>query len=376
MDLKTPIKEAGSIYKKYAGRLEKLGINNLEDFLYHVPFRYEDFSIISKIGEAQAGETVTIQGTVIEIKNEYTKRWKRLQKAKVADETGTLDIIWFNQPYLINVIRKGDKISLSGKVDWYLHKLLMQTPEFEIITNGQNTIHTGRLIPVYPETRGVSSKWLRRQIYKTIKEDKQNLIEYFPDSIIENNDLMGLRDSIEQVHFPKTISDARKAKHRLTFDELFFLNLSSIQRRSLWGKNLKSNPFSIAKFKKNIEEFWAKLPFTLTSAQQKAVREIFADLAGKKPMNRLLEGDVGSGKTVVSAIAMYLAHLNGFQSVLMAPTEILAHQHFNTISTLLSPLGLEVGLRTASNKKKLKFDILIGTHALIHKGVDFENLGL
>ena len=248
MDLKTPIKEAGSIYKKYAGRLEKLGINNLEDFLYHVPFRYEDFSIISKIGEAQAGETVTIQGTVIEIKNEYTKRWKRLQKAKVADETGTLDIIWFNQPYLINVIRKGDKISLSGKVDWYLHKLLMQTPEFEIITNGQNTIHTGRLIPVYPETRGVSSKWLRRQIYKTIKEDKQNLIEYFPDSIIENNDLMGLRDSIEQVHFPKTISDARKAKHRLTFDELFFLNLSSIQRRSLWGKNLKSNPFSIAKF--------------------------------------------------------------------------------------------------------------------------------
>src|SRR3989344_4724582 len=227
MDLKTPIKEAGSIYKKYAGRLEKLGINNLEDFLYHVPFRSEDFSIISK---------------------------------------------------------------------------------------GQNTIHTGRLIPVYPETRGVSSKWLRRQIYKTIKEDKQNLIEYFPDSIIENNYLMGLRDSIEQVHFPKTISDARKAKHRLTFDELFFLNLSSIQRRSLWGKNLKSNPFSIAKFKKNIEEFWAKLPFTLTSAQQKAVREIFADLAGKKPMNRLLEGDVGSGKTVVSAIAMYLAHLNGFQS--------------------------------------------------------------
>ena len=375
MDLKTPIKEAGSIYKKYAARLEKLGINNLEDFLYHVPFRYEDFSIISKIGEAQAGETVTIQGTVIEIKNEYTKRWKRLQKAKVADETGTLDIIWFNQPYLINVIRKGDKISLSGKVDWYLHKLLMQTPEFEIITNGQNTIHTGRLIPVYPETRGVSSKWLRRQIYKTIKEDKQNLIEYFPDSIIENNDLMGLRDSIEQVHFPKTISDARKAKHRLTFDELFFLNLSSIQRRSLWGKNLKSNPFSIAKFKKNIEEFWAKLPFTLTSAQQKAVREIFADLAGKKPMNRLLEGDVGSGKTVVSAIAMYLAHLNGFQSVLMAPTEILAHQHFNTISNLLSPFEVKVGLATGSKKTKGNH-ILIGTHAVLSKNIQFDKLGL
>lgn len=384
MDLQTPIKNAGTIYRKYANRLEKLGIINLGDFLYHIPFRYEDFSMISKIARIQVGETVTIQGTVTEIKNEYTKKWKKLQKAQVADETGTIDIIWFNQPYLVNVIRKNDRISLSGKIDWYIHKLVMQSPEFEIVNNGQPTIHTGKLVPVYPETRGVSSKWLRRQIYKIIKEHKQKILEYFPDSVIKSNDLMGLRDSIEHIHFPKNLFDNKKARHRFAFDELFFLNLRSTIRRFNWEKNLKGNPFSIARFKKNIEEFWAKLPFVLTNAQKRAVREIFADLAGKKPMNRLLEGDVGSGKTVVSAIVMYLAYLNGLQSVLMAPTEILAQQHYNTISNLLSPFGIRIGLATGSKKigikkknhKSNEFDILVGTHAVLSNKVSFDKLGL
>ena len=386
MDLQEKVKEASGIYKTYSKRLEKLGINIFEDFLYHIPFRYEDYSIISKISEIQRGEIVTIQGTVMDIKNEFTKNWKRLQKAKIADETGAIDIIWFNQPFLVNVIHKGDRISLSGKIDWYMHTLVMQSPEYEITLNNTNsytnyheTIHTGRLVPIYPETRGVSSKWLRRQIFNIIRDNKQNILEYLPYSIIDDNNLLELKDSIEQIHFPKTIEDSNKARQRLSFDELFLLQLKAMRRRFEWEKKLIGHPFSISKFKKNIQEFWAKLPFMLTNAQKRSVREIFADLANKKPMNRLLEGDVGSGKTVVSAIAMYLAHLNGYQSVLMAPTEILAQQHYNTISNLLSPFGVKVALLTGSKKLKienLKLKILVGTHAVLSKHIQFDKLGL
>ncbi len=352
MDLQTTILEAGNIYKKYASRLEKLDIKTLEDFLFHIPFRYEDYSLISKIGNVQAGEIVTIQGTVAEIKNELTKSWKRLQKAKVQDETGTIDIIWFNQPYLINVIRKGDNISLSGKIDWYLHKIVLQSPEYEVTTNYHEAIHTGRLVPVYPETRGVSSKWLRRQIYKILQDNKQKLIEYLPYSIIKDNDLIGLQNSLEQIHFPKTSRYIDQSRQRLAFDELFLMQLSAHKRRTDWGKTLKGYSFSITKFRGNIEQFWEKLPFELTNSQKKAVSDIFRDLVSNRPMNRLLEGDVGSGKTVVSAIAMYLAYLNDYQSVFMAPTEILAQQHYNTISQLLSPFGVKVDLVTGSKKVK------------------------
>ncbi len=362
----------------YARRLEKLNIKILEDFLYHIPLRYDDFSLISKINKVQPGEIVTIQGTVSEINNEFTKNFKRLQKAEIADDTGTIEVVWFNQPYLVNVIRKNDKIALSGKIDWFLKKIVMQSPEYEILNNSQ-AIHTGRLVPVYPQTRGISSKWLRRQVHKLINENKDRLIEYLPDSIISSHFLMGINDAIEQIHFPEKIENSVKSRERLSFDELFLLQLSSIQRKANWNRNLTGNPYSIDKFKEKIKKFWSKLPFTLTNAQKRAVGEIFKDLSQKKPMNRLLEGDVGSGKTVVSAIAMYLSFLNGFQSVLMAPTEILALQHYSTISKLLSPLGIKVGLATGSKKLSTfnsQFSILVGTHAVLEKGINFEKLGL
>lgn len=378
MDLQTPIREAGRIYKMYASRLEKLGIKTVEDFLYHIPFRYDDYSIISKIGQVQVGETVTIQGTVTEIKNEYTKNWKKLQKAKIKDETGEIEVIWFNQLFLVKVIHVGNKISLSGKIDWFAHRLVMQSPEYEIIYNENNTIHTGRLVPVYPETRGISSKWLRRQIYKIIQEYKHNLLEYIPYSIINYHTLMELNEAIEQIHFPKSLDYSEKARYCLSFIELFLVQLSALRKKIEWEQQIMGNSFSITKFKKRIEEFWQKLPFELTNAQKKAVREIFQDLAGKKPMNRLLEGDVGSGKTVVSAIAMYLSYLNGCQSMVMAPTEILANQHYHTISKLLSPLDVKVGLITSSNKNKKiqNIDIFVGTHALLYRQIDIKNLGL
>ncbi|MBI2430453.1 MAG: ATP-dependent DNA helicase RecG [Candidatus Levybacteria bacterium] len=376
MDLQTPISNAGRFYKMYAHRLEKLGIITLEDFLYHIPSRYENYSLISRINELQAGEIVTIQATVTEIKNEFTKNGKRLQKAKVEDGTGEIDVIWFNQPFLINVIRKGDLLSLSGKVDWFSRRLVLQSPEYETINDDSPTIHTGRFVPIYPETKGVSSKWLRRQIYKTLQEYRQNLLEYIPDSIIQRNNFYAFSEAIEKAHFPKNLEEARKARERLAFDELFLLQLAALKRRSIWEKQLVGHHFTITTFQKQIEEFWEKLPFELTNAQKKAVKDIFADLASKKPMNRLLEGDVGSGKTVVSAIAMYIAHLNGFQSVLMAPTEILVLQHYQTISKLLEPFGVKVGLRTGAHKGKDEADILVGTHAVLSDEINFKKLGL
>jgi ATP-dependent DNA helicase RecG len=374
MNLQAPITTAGRIYKMYSRRLEKLGIQNFEDFLYHIPFRYDDFSLISKINRVQPGEIVTIQGTVSEINNEFTKNFKRLQKAEIADETGTIEVIWFNQPYLTKVIHKNDKIALSGEINWFSKKLVMQSPEYEII-NISEAIHTGRLVPVYPETRGVTSKWLRRQIYRLIKENQ--FIEHLPDSIINNHGLIEINEAIEQIHFPKTINNAEESRQRLAFDELFLLQLSAMYRKLNWNKNLISNPFLITKFKNEAEKFLKKLPFNLTNAQKKVVQEIFKDLALDKPMNRLLEGDVGSGKTVVSAIAMYTSFLNGFQSVLMAPTEILAQQHYKVISDLLTPFKIKVGLATGSQKTKIKnFDVMVGTHAVLEKGINFDKLGL
>ncbi len=379
MNLQAPIASAGRIYKLYARRLEKLGIRTFEDFLYHIPSRYDDFSLISKINRVQPGEVVTIQGTVSEINNEFTRNFKRLQKAEIADNTGTIEVVWFNQPYLTKVIHAQDNISLSGKIDWFLRKLVMQSPDYEIITNSP-TIHTGRIVPVYPETRGITSKWLRRQVYNLLENNKDQFSEYLPDSIIRENALITIKDAIKQIHFPKSAENAQKSRQRLAFDELFLLQLSAMHRKLNWNKNLTSSPFSINEFKNKIDNFLKKLPFTLTNAQKRVVEEIFNDLSKSKPMNRLLEGDVGSGKTVVSAIAMYLSFLNGFQSVLMAPTEILAQQHYKTISQLLSPFGIKVDLVTGSKKLKiknlkLKIDVLIGTHAVLEKGISFDKLG-
>jgi len=210
-----------------------------------------------------------------------------------------------------------------------------------------------------------------------INENKNQFNEHLPDSTITDHSLTTISEAIEQIHFPKSLKNIDKARHRLSFDELFLLQLSSMERKLNWNNNLISNPYSVGKFKDKINEFFDKLPFILTNAQKKVTEEIFKDLAQTKPMNRLLEGDVGSGKTVVSAIAMHLSFLNGFQSVLMAPTEILAQQHYKTISQLLTPFKIRIGLATGSQKTKIKdCDVLVGTHAVLEKGINFDKLGL
>lgn len=373
--IKTDIRSLPGVYKRYAAPLEKLGIITLEDFLYHIPFRYDDFTTLSKISELQAGETVTIRGKVKDIKNQYTRGRITIQRAKVEDESGIIEIVWFNQPYLTKNIKIEDFISLSGKVNEKAGKLQFTSPDYEIGEN--NFIHTGRLVPIYPETRGVSSKWIRRQIFRILLENRKEIVDYLPNEIKTNNQLTGLYESLSKIHFPDNNEDVEVSRDRLSFDELFTTQLAANVRKQEWNESLQSESFDATKYKKEIDNLIKNLPFKLTKAQVRAKDEIFKDLGRKKPMNRLLEGDVGSGKTVVAAISMYLAHLNGHQSALMAPTEILANQHYKTISELLNPLKIKVGIATGSKKDSLdKFDVLVGTHAVIHGDIKFKKLGL
>lgn len=369
------VAKASRSYKMYAKRLEKLGIFKLRDFLFHIPFRYEDYSLVSKIGQIQPGETVTLKGTVDEINNVYTRRYKTIQRAVISDETGSVNIMWFNQPFLTKAIKKGDKISVSGKVDLDKNTPILISPIYEVIFEDQ-TIHTGRLVPVYPETRGISSKWLRRQIFKLL-EDLNQVEEYLPDEFLEKNSLMEIKQALSRIHFPKNFEEEQKARERLSFDELLQIQLSVVTRKKEWEKEKVNKPWEIKKNENKIQNLIKSLPFELTNAQKKAIQDILNDFEKEKAMNRLLEGDVGSGKTVVAAIAIYEAYLNGFQSAFMAPTEILANQHFKTLTELLGKKGVGIELLTGSTKLKDKdFNLLVGTHALIHKKAEFKNLGL
>jgi len=427
--LTTKIADAGSIYKKYAPRLEKLGIFTFEDFLYHTPSRYDDFSQITKIGEAENGKAVSIRGTVLSMTNTYTRSRMVIQKAVVTDGTGTVDVTWFNQPFLTRQIKTNDIISLAGTIEQTGVKRTMLSPEFEILVNEeQDTIHTTGLVPVYHTTQGISSKWVRRQVHMLLKdfffhhseelkatsestaqqdsghhsspETAQTratiLHDHLPESVRQQYNFIDLQSALQKIHFPNDYEEIGKAKERLAFDELFLLQLQSLHRRHIWKESIQTQALSIDQ--KKIDQLVGALPFQLTDAQKRAVTTIFQDLQQTKPMNRLLQGDVGSGKTIVATIAMYIAVLNNKQAVLMAPTEILAEQHYKSIKNLLDPLGVKIELVTGSTKRikntksrikeKTKqtshnssfiihhSNVLIGTHALLYSKADFSNAGL
>ncbi|MCJ7792865.1 MAG: ATP-dependent DNA helicase RecG [Candidatus Marinimicrobia bacterium] len=377
MILATPVEQLPLIGPAYAKRLKKLGVTTVQDLLYHFPFRYLDYSLLSPIGKLQAGETVSLRGKVMAMKNEYTKKGRKIQKAVVADKSGEIQVIWFNQPFLIKTIMPGQEIGLSGKVDWFGRSLVLVSPEYEIFKEGpkKETIHTGRLVPLYHETYGISSKWLRSRIAPLVKKFVPGLKEFLPKQILTKHQLMEFNQALKNSHFPLNQKRADEAKKRFAFEELFLLQLAALQRKKSWQKQSLAFRFQLDQEK--ILQFSAQLPFELTLAQKRALREIFQDLEKDQPMNRLLEGDVGSGKTIVSAAAIYVAFLNHKQTALMAPTQILAQQHYQTLKQTLSPLGLKVALLIGAQKETATdFDCLVGTHALIYRRAQFKQLGL
>ena len=374
MDLNTPIGEAGLVYRLKNSALQRLNIFTVEDLLFHLPFRYEDFTNSVSIRNLKIGETSVVRGTVIDIKNEYTRRRFVLQKATITDGTGALSATWFNQSYITRIIHPGDEVGLVGKLGFFGKKPSFQIKEYEVLSQS-NGIHTTGLVPIYNETRGLSSKWLRNRIFDLLTKNKEYISEFLPEKELAKLHYKTLYESLYACHFPKNVEEAEIARNRLSFDELLLSHLAAIKRRDEWNHKNRGIPFKISEFDEKVIELVTSLPFTLTPGQLQAIKDIENDLAKDVPMNRLLEGDVGSGKTVVAAIAMHVTHLNGYQSVLMAPTEILANQHYTTLRNLFEPLGISVGLRTGSKKEEGR-DILVGTHALIQKSVDFEKLGL
>ncbi len=360
----------------------------LRDLFYHFPRRYNDFSKITRIIDLRAGASATAHGRIVDIKNIRT--WKKrmtITQAYLQDETASVKIIWFNQPYLIKSLKINDIINVSGKV--YLDKdLYFSNPAFEKVT-GQLR-HTGRIVPIYPETAGLSSRYLRYIIQLYLPVAKQ-INDWLPEPVKRSQRLLGLSDAISQVHFPTSLKNANQARQRLAFEGLFLLQTFVLsQKISRLKERAQAIPFN----KELIQNIVAKLPFKLTLSQKKAAWEIFQDIAKTQPMNRLLEGDVGSGKTVVAALAALENAKAGNQTAFMAPTEILAKQHFNTLSKILAGFNVKLGLVTGGEKKsnaKTKnvrnknnsalsiirnSDLVVGTHALVQEKISFKKLTL
>ena len=382
MNWDTPIKFVPMVGPVYQKRLLNLDIETLGDLLLHAPRHFEDYTRIVPVNQISLNETCTTIGSVEEIKNIFLRSGKQMQQAVIVDATGRMKCTWFNQPFILNVIKKGSLVAVSGKAELFGKELQLSSPDYELVREGKKLIHCGRLVPLYPQTAGVSSKWLRSRIAPLI-ESALITKDPLPADICSRNQLLPLASAVQKLHFPVTLIEHEQARKRLAFDELFIEQLRASLRRREWQTSKLRASLQIDK--EQIADFIQHLPFTLTKAQARCVNEILADLAKPCAMNRLLQGDVGSGKTVVAAITMYGAFLNKLATILMAPTEILARQHFNTLSAVLSPFGIQVGLQTGSSKsipnstKKTEngtFDVLIGTHAVLEKWVQLSQVGL
>ncbi|MCX7928270.1 MAG: ATP-dependent DNA helicase RecG [Patescibacteria group bacterium] len=373
MDLTTSVSELANVGEIYAKRLSKLGILTLEDLLMHVPFRYEDFTNIKKISTVKANENVTIHAKIESITNITTKRGRKAQLVIVFDETGKMQILWFNQPYILYALKTGSDFAFSGNAQWFNKKLTLFAPVYEPLSSKSESIHTGRIVPIYHTTNKINSKWIRTRIFHLLKNDFE---EFLPEDILKKHNLMDFTNAVKTVHFPEKSDNIENARKRLAFNEFFMQQIKWLMRAEDRKKFTISHKINIPK--SLYLNFVNSLPFKLTQSQERSIKEIFEDLKKKTPMNRLVEGDVGSGKTVVAGAAAFAAFTNGFQSVFMAPTQILAEQHYNTLSKLFAPYKGRVSLIT-STKKSIEMgrsDIFVGTHALIYKKIDFDKVAL
>ncbi|MCD6233229.1 ATP-dependent DNA helicase RecG [bacterium] len=418
MNLETPIKEIPKIGPFFLRKLQRMGIRKVKDILFHFPHRYENFSNIGPISKIQLNQTCCVLGKILEIRNSRT--WKKkmlLTQALIEDKSGAIKAVWFNQPYLNKVLKKGDNVCFAGKVSLEKDGLYLSNPAYEKITSPQdlsNLTHTGRIVPVYPETEGLSSRWFRYILKPLLLTFKNKIPETLPQHIIDKFNLLPIEQAIWQIHFPDSLKLAEKARNRFSFEELFLIELFVLRERL---RLRKEKAISIPPNIEITREFVKSLPFKLTNAQRKAAWQILKDLEKTNPMSRLLEGDVGSGKTVVSIIAALNVVKAGYQVAFMAPTEILAKQHFKEVSKLLKNFNVKIALLTGKEDKIIsqklfrstskgpipeileisrnklldkvrgkinpqtkKFnvgvDILIGTHSLIQNKVKFGKLAL
>jgi ATP-dependent DNA helicase RecG len=397
LNLATDLRYVKGIGPKTAEVLRQEGYSTVEDILYHLPFRYEDRRNFTRIIQLRPGMKVPVHAKIVQanLKRLYRGRLT-LYEALIRDESATIKVIWFNQPYLRNIIKPDRVAVFYGKANISKYgspSLQIENPEFEILTETEKgTIHTGRIVPIYQRIESLSTKKVRNIIHEIIANLRWHVPEFLPPELIDRYSLAPRYDSFRGVHFPPdsaSVDDLNMSKtefhRRLIFEEFFLLQLGLAMKKRGVKEEIRGIRYRVSdELRRKLSSV---LPFKLTEAQKRALGEIGEDLKSAHPMNRLLQGDVGCGKTIVALLAMIVAVENGFQAALMAPTEILAEQHHFNISRLLSKTDLKVDLLTSAVKGADRnriltgiesggSQIIIGTHALIQEGVRFRKLGL
>jgi len=364
--------------------LANLGVSTVEDLLYLFPRRYEDRAQFTPIAMLQVGVAQTICAKVLSCRrNFYSKN--RAVEVTLTDKSGRISCVWFNQPYLDKVFKVDQEVVLYGRVDVFNRRLQMVVPDFELITSEDRSLNMGRIVPVYPLTKGISQRYLRKLIDACLDLYAQGLEDIVPEKVRRKHQLDAIAQGIRQIHFPTDALHQQKAIDRIAFEEFFLFQICVILRRlSMVQKKGIAHQID----QNLIEQFRKTLPFTLTAAQNKSIAEISTDMARNRPMLRLIQGDVGSGKTVVAFLGCLMAWKNKNQAAIMAPTEILAQQHFYNFQKLLGQgpfkslrIGLLISSTPAKDKKaiyqKLKdgeIDLIVGTHALLEETIAFKRL--
>ena len=388
INIDTEVQYVKGVGPQRAVLLEKLGIKSVRDLLYYLPRDWVDRSNLTPIIKARPGELETLQGVVIASETRQVRPRLRITRVTIKDHTGFISGVWYNQPYIEKVLKRGFEVIFHGKIDTYRNYLQIAGPEYEIMDDepgeSNTSVNMNRIVPIYPLTDKLYQKQLRRIIKNALDIYLPALSDDMPVSVIKKYSLAGLKASIYSLHFPENFESLKAGKRRIVFDEFFYLQLAFLLRR-LGIKKEKGIIFASAGGM--YDNFIKSLPFGLTGAQKRVLSEIGADVISGSPMNRLLQGDVGSGKTIVALAACVMAKQGDFQSAIMAPTEILAQQHFRSSDALFKGQGITCGFLSGAMPKAKRakiierigngeIDIVIGTHALIQDDVIFRNLGL
>ena len=388
LDFDAPVNSIKGIGEKKTSALTRMGISSIRDLLYTFPRRHDDYSKLKPIGSLWFGEEVTVIGTIDSVSTRSVRSGKmKLVEAVISDKSGALKVTWFNQPWLEGQLSRAKHVVLSGEIEQYLGRLTMNNPEWEPLSKEQ--LHTNRIVPVYPLTKDITQKWLRGVLHDTVQKYGPSIDDPLPDKIRSSTSLPVLSDAIREIHFPDSDQSLRKAKQRLAFDEIFLLQMGVLKQKKQW-ENRPGQVF-------DSPDVWInsrleQLPFQLTKAQITALTQVREDLHSGHPMNRLLQGDVGSGKTVIAALAALIVIRQGAQAAFMAPTSILAEQHFQSLKKLLgvdpdevkeNEISLLIGSTPEDQKEQIRkklsqgeIKLVIGTHALLQEPVEFQNLQL
>jgi ATP-dependent DNA helicase RecG len=402
-----PVVSLGGWARRYAKPLASLGVETVTDLVHHYPRRYIDRSAVTRMGDLRIGQEATFIGTVRRVRTNYTRRRQAIVTVTVFDGTGYVDLSWFNQAWPARRHKEGQEVAVSGKVTAFRGRLRVQNPAVEVLSGDDaDQVHTGRIVPVHPAGEGVSTGVIRRLVHEALRR-LPDLPDPIPEDIRERQGLPPLPDAVRFIHFPESWDDERLARERLKFDELFFLELGVAFRKHRVEAETEGAAHDTGG--ELASRYVEALPFDLTDAQRRAIDEVAADMARPRPMNRLLQGDVGSGKTVVALSACLVAVRSGHQAAIMAPTEVLAGQHFRTVEALLASIGARrVGASGGGSQQSLLegepagptyalltsavtgkarelvlegvasgiVDVLVGTHALVQEAVEFADLSL